>query len=83
MRVHIHTYTDTHIHTYIDISTHTYIYVHIHIYVRTYKVKKFYDMIRTNVLGRSRLQGVGPVGVADGALALLGARLAQHGVLAR
>lgn len=40
-------------------------------------------MISTSVLGRSRLQGVGPVGVADGALALLSARLAQHRVLAR
>lgn len=40
-------------------------------------------MIRMNVLGRSRLEGVGPVGMADGALALLGAGLTQHCVLAR
>lgn len=37
----------------------------------------------TSVLRRSRLQRVGPVGVADGALALLGAGVTQHRVLAR
>lgn len=40
-------------------------------------------MIRTSVLGRSRLERMGPVGMADGALALLGARFTQHCVLAR
>lgn len=40
-------------------------------------------MIRRSVLGRSRLERVGPAGVADGALALLGAGFTQHCVLAR